>query len=75
MSLNSPWHWAENKRDSIFVGAPGFPPAGKLTQSQISSKSVDEQAKRTGRNPGTIRSLIRTTEDERIRFVSTKRKR
>jgi hypothetical protein len=75
MSLNDPFHWAQHPRPSIFVGASGFPPAGKLTSSQISTKSVEAQQARTGRNPGTIRGLVRTTEDERIRFVANKRKR
>jgi hypothetical protein len=56
MSLNNPFMWQSNPRDSIFLADPKFSKAASTgkTMSQIQSATVDAITKRTGKNPGTL---------------------
>lgn len=66
MSLHNPFEWAKNPRPSIFLGQPGFPPAGDLTNSQKASAAVDRITARTGKNPGTLTGISNASRSQPI---------
>jgi hypothetical protein len=55
MSLNCPFHYAENPRPSIFVDDSKFAAySNGQTRSQVMSATIDRITKATGKNPGTL---------------------
>ena len=60
----SPFLWARNPRDSIFIADPFFRAKGTrgLTASQIASAFVDEERKK-GKQPGTIRGMSKASKE------------
>jgi hypothetical protein len=55
MSLNNPFAWKSNPRDSIFATDPTFAAYrnGK-SRSQVMSEVTDRITRTTGKNPGTL---------------------
>jgi len=70
---DSPFHWAHNPRDSIFVKDPYFRAKGAdgKSASQIASDFVDSQ-RELGKMPGTIHKLGSTTKEKELALIAYK---
>jgi len=70
---NSPFHWAEHKRDSIFMADQFFRAKGMegRSGSQIASDFVEYQ-RELGKMPGTIHKLGATTKEKELALIAYK---
>ena len=70
---NSPFLWANNPRDSIFMADQTFRAKGKDGRggSEISSATVEAQ-RRMGKMPGTIHRLGTTTKEKEEALIAFK---
>jgi hypothetical protein len=73
MSLNNPFMWQSNPRDSIFAADPTFAAYrnGK-SRSQVMSEVTDRITRETGKNPGTLH--LTPASVGRIGFTNSTRK-
>jgi hypothetical protein len=74
MSLNNPFAWKSNPRDSIFATDPKFAAYrnGK-SRSQVMSETTDRITRETGKNPGTLH--LTPASVGRIGFANQTRKK
>ena len=69
----SPFHWAEHKRDSIFMSDPIFRAKGAegKSGSQIATDFVEAQ-RELGKMTGSIRNLGKTTKEKELALIAYK---
>ena len=70
---DSPFHWRENPRDSVFMADHVFRAKGAecKSASQIASDFVETQ-RELGKMPGTIKKLGATTKEKEAALVAYK---
>ena len=70
---DSPFHWASNPRDSMFMKDHTFRAKGDtgMTTSQISSALVEDQRK-LGKMSGSIANLGRVTKQKELALIAYK---
>lgn len=70
---DSPFHWASNPRDSIFMADHKFKAKGKdgKSGSQVASDFVESQRK-LGKNVGTIHKLGSRTKEKELAMIAFK---
>ena len=70
---DSPFHWAEHKRDSIFMSDYVFRAKGAegKSGSQIATDFVEAQ-REMGKMPGTIKKLGATTKEKELALIAYK---